>query len=610
MPDTINSNENTQTIDQFGNTLLHREVLCSDYGAIARHVNNKEIDLNVKNNAGHTAFELAYLKNDVKTLRIFLECYDKDIDIELITLIINSNTLKAVHQSAYLYLIGVSSLDNLELLSDKIDFTYRDSRQKNALNVAIIRNQKDTITWLKRKIAVEFSSKLEAISSGHLELLQALKPSNDAPVFTPMEGVEAVSKAVGLGNLDHLRRLINQQTPDGFGLPFNIGIFKAEDKLFTAASNGQIAMLRELVKPQSEGGFGLSIHTKNHNGEDLVLAAIGGNQIEMLRELIKPVADGGFGLTLNTKSDIGFTPLFIAVCSNQVPILIELIKPVELGGFGQNFDADRALDFCNDYPEMLNFIFRYKLQQLVNVPINKTLNWIERHNQKINQNPSLKDLRLSFLKHRLIHASTPQESAAIRTFMDKLAPWEWQFTMAENYIKNGSFLQAYMCYAHIFRTAGGPQLHKAGFEIADMIFRGEIILNDTNGILTQNLSISVDNMASELRATNTPEQIELRKLHSRDLAIMQKRAAWVCQILEGNPLSGATFLRDHCMQILKGNLSPELITEPGNTNNNNVNKKRKSDSLQVDENNGFFMRKRPESGARMEQVNKNSSSPS
>ncbi|MCE3043986.1 ankyrin repeat domain-containing protein [Legionella sp. 16cNR16C] len=270
----------------------------------------------------------------------------------------------------------------------------------------------------------------------------------------------------------------------------HIGIFKAEDNLFTAAKHGRIEMLRELVRPHSEGGkFGLSINTKDHNGGDLVLSAVMGDQVEMLRELIKPVSEGGFGLSLNTRDIVGFTPVSLAVRLGKIRILNELIKPISQGGFGLPFNVEKALRNNSDDLEVLKFIFRYQLRQLGNGRLGDALRWLNDYRKLINQHKELKEMCLAFMKSVLCQLYAREnvnyaEVNFIKEEINKLSgnSDEADFVIARFLAERTDFIRSFLQYESIVRRNNSPRQHEAEFEMADLIYRGEIILFDNHSI--------------------------------------------------------------------------------------------------------------------------------
>ncbi|WP_133140727.1 ankyrin repeat domain-containing protein [Legionella genomosp. 1] len=411
--------------------------------------------------------------------------------------------------------------------------------------------------------------------------------------FRPLDALEAVSLVVASGNVAALHELINPKEEGGLNLPMHIGIFKAEDHLFTAAKHGRIAMLRELVRPDSEGGkFGLSINTKDHNGGDLVLSAVMGDQVEMLRELIKPVAEGGFGLSLNTRDIVGFTPVSLAVRLGKIRILNELIKPVSQGGFGQSFNVEKALLNNSDDLEVLKFIFRYQLRQLGSGNFWNALSWLKEYRQLINQHKELKEMCLAFMKSVLCHLYAREnvnytEVNLIKEEINKYTgnPDEADFVIARFLAEQGDFIRSFLQYESIVKRNNSPSKYEAEFEMADLIYRGEIILFENHSI-----NFAASGARQQPTTLDQAKELEqLREKESKNLPVMNQRARHVYELLLGNPLPQAAFLRARCEEIFQGNLSPTL--------SENNSKKRNQDVLQPNEREhqiGFFKKPRNE----------------
>ncbi|KTD47883.1 Ankyrin repeats (3 copies) [Legionella quinlivanii] len=610
MPNDSSSKETQEVQSQTNNVkdfLLHNAVIKKDYRAIELIANNNRTDFNTKNSNGQTAFELAYSKYDQKALRIFLECYDKTLNVELVFDILSLESFKSIHQAAYLYLIGNVPVEKLESFIDKIDFNYYDSQFKSAseiaTTIAILNDRQDTLEWLATKKLIHPNAKLIAASLGRSDILKTMiRPTDEGGLgladphpngFRPLDALEAVSLVVASGNVAALHELINPKEEGGLNLPMHIGIFKAEDHLFTAAQHGRIDMLRELVRPHSEGGkFGLSINTKDHNGGDLVLSAVMGDQVEMLRELIKPVAQGGFGLSLNTRDIIGFTPVSLAVRLGKIRILNELIKPISQGGFGLSFNVKNALRNNSDDLEVLKFIFRYQLRQLGSGKLGNALSWLEDNRKLINQHKELKEMCLAFMKSVLRHVYAREtvnyaEVNLIKEVISKFTgdPDEADFVIAKLLAEQGDFIRSFLQYEGIVRRNNSPRQHEAEFEMADLIYRGEIILFDDHSI---NFAASGSRQPATLQQAIELEQ--LREKESKNLQVMHQRARHVDELLSGNQLPQAAFLRARCEEIFKGNLSPVL--------SENTGIKRNQDVLQPNEKEhqvGFFKKQRKES---------------
>ncbi len=104
------------------------------------------------------------------------ECYDKPLNVELVFDILSLESLKPLHQAAYLYLIGNVPVEKLESFIDKIDLNYYDSQLKSATEIAttiaILNDRQDTLEWLATKKLIHPNAKLIAASLGRSDILK------------------------------------------------------------------------------------------------------------------------------------------------------------------------------------------------------------------------------------------------------------------------------------------------------------------------------------------------------------------------------------------------------------------------------------------------------
>lgn len=431
---------------------------------------------------------------------------------------------------------------------------------------------------------------LAAIRTGSRKLLTALvNPNGEFGLTLKVknnQGIGPVLTAVGCGNEKMLADLVDSPHQGGFGLTLDEKDIHGNCPVLIAASCGQKGILARLLAPKNEGGYNLTLDVKNLRGGNPVSRAMVNNQLEMLeilvskdgyglildpgdnkqlnpiylavvldcekilRQLVKPKSEGGLGLLLNHHNT---NVVSLALLHNKTKLLIQLLTPVEKGGFGCRLDIDSQWNNMSvKCKEASLAIFIFCFDNIVEKELDIALKWVSDHLKHLafasaELNTLLSTRYQELLKFYLDSEQT-SEVEKIANALESIAPGKANLVIANYYAEARQFVATFEHYLTIYKDLECYERQSAGFEMANLILNGDVILSENGTLDEQQTTKQFHNLSED----------HLNKRKGCDLAQMQDRAIKAYEYVHDNNFAGAAFLLNRLDSILGGNLTPEV----------------------------------------------------
>lgn len=435
---------------------------------------------------------------------------------------------------------------------------------------------------------------LYAIQNGSRKLLAALVNPNGEFGLTlnvrNNQGMGPVLTAVNYGKEEMLADLVDSTCQGGFGLTLNEKDIHGKCPVLIAAWSGQKRILARLLAPQNEGGYNLTLNVKNIKGRNSVLSAVVGNQPEMLemlvskngygltldvednsqlnptllaasfenekilRQLVKPKSEGGHGLSLNYRNTKGDNVVSLALLYNRTKLLIQLLTPVETGGFGCRLDINSLWNImsvkCKE-ASLAIFIFCFD-KKIVVEGLDIALKWVSEHSKHLAfasaELNTLISTRYQELLKFYLDSEQTSEVEKIANALESIAPGKANLVIANYYAEARQFVATFEHYLTIHKDLECAERQSAGFEIANLILNGDVILSENGTLDEQRTTKQFHNLSDD----------HLNKRKGCDVTQMQDRAIKAYEYVYNNNFAGAALLLNRLDSILGGNLTPQV----------------------------------------------------
>lgn len=445
---------------------------------------------------------------------------------------------------------------------------------------------------------------LQAIAHGQSlildELIKSKKKGGFGLSLNVINNYHSDAVLVSIANRQEIlfKKLIEKKKNGGYGLSLNVKNIYKSGPVLTAIGAGSIPILNFLTNVHE-----LSIDVKNINGYGPIEIAVINNDVEMIEVLIKDKKYGGYGFTL-TKIDYLIDLAYGNSCKDTFLWLFkyEISKRIHTNNCNEVllWSTD-ALDNYEKHSDCLKLILSdiynqrieyYLKKQLLNmdefyfihelcksqVQISDydgrhfTKTFMDEFNRKlfdVNYKTAMtwatnildgfdlyydevvvaiterfkKMLANEFNKTHFETRNCYIINSVVKA-LDYLAAGQGQIILANFYIQHFCFANAFQHYLAIYNnfSCDIDMRETAGFELANLIYNGFVVLAD-----------------GELDVTNTLKRSELveatLKIEDKDLSIMQQRAIQAYEYLHGNSSNDAKTLKNRLNNILSDDLT-------------------------------------------------------
>lgn len=405
------------------------------------------------------------------------------------------------------------------------------------------------------------------------------------------------------GRIELLHILVTPKKKGGFGLSIKRKNIFSNCVVLAAIGCGQTEMLSMLIKPKADGGFGRSINVKNNYGYGPIEIAVINNQINTFKLLID--TKNGYSLPVNNidhllrlasnhcNKDI-FLELFTfgTVSKLNMSIYAAIVWGISIQKQFQQYENDTKLITLSIYnkrietalnqPVFMSFQFYAihlllcKLDQSENVEINHEKLFMAEFNRKFydvnciyavdwamksldDYNLFCKNLKsvlcerfkkilLNEFKKNELGRNEYTTISCLVDALENLKTGEGRMLLAENYVNRSCYVEAFEHYLSVYTDlhCSIEKADTAGFEIANLIFNGYVILSP-NGTL--------DEAQSRNRFDHTIAGLDVILKHEGiNLKFMQKRVIHAYEYLYGVTGEAAVSLMKRFHNILAGHL--------------------------------------------------------
>jgi hypothetical protein len=243
----------------------------------------------------------------------------------------------------------------------------------------------------------------------------------------------------------------------------------------------------------------------------------------------------------------------MAVKTRQLAMLRKLLQPISDGGYGWQPEIESCLDYAWPDKNVFAFLVLYYFNKLVEAGLSAALTWVDAVRTKFKAQTQLEqpltERYTALLDYYISLPELPADYKLLISKLEKVSRGAARIQLADTYLDEKNVVAAYENYISVFTdsTCLEAWCTHAGYQLANMIFTGAVILKD-NG---------------QFDAVKTESQkniiVAQRDAEGKNPDIMRQRALYAYEYLHGDSSVEASQLRKRFDLALSG--ETELITQ-------------------------------------------------